>query len=92
MEQKIENQSSILNEKILGKPVTQIIGELEFMTQVNTNVLDLLISLNPSAITQKQIEDLKELSAKQVNIKYGFDMLTYTRQDQKELEVPVENN
>ena len=62
----------------LGKAVL----ELEFQTKLNSFLIELILNNmgGTAGITQNTIEDLKVRAAKEINEKYGKEMITYTKQ------------
>ena len=84
MQEKKEVES-LLSQKLFGKKLSDIIGELEFTSQLCVVLIDYLLNLNPGTITQEKIEELKDLAAKTVNRKYGFDLLAYHPAEKEEI-------
>ena len=54
--------------------------DLEFQTKLNSLLIELLLNnVKPAGVTQDTIEQLKEKAAKEINKKYGKEMLTKTK-------------
>ncbi|MBL7855117.1 MAG: hypothetical protein JNL17_12005 [Cyclobacteriaceae bacterium] len=60
----------------------QVVLELEYQTKLNSMMIETMLNkgtANTLGITQADIETMKERSVKEINDKYGRQMLTYTK-------------